>query len=295
MFEDLELPNLVRKQLKHTDSYKLVKGGYLREGIPARLNVLQSLKGAKARRIALTGAIRREISALEKQLGELAEEEDTEERRELLTKLERAQRRLNQIPFLDDFDLRYNNMIQQPTPTTSAVMFCLMDVSGSMTQDIKNLAKRFFVLLHLFLKRHYEKTEVVFIRHHTKADEVDEEEFFYSRETGGTVVSSALDLMKTIVRARYPTDSWNIYAAQASDGENWQDDSPKCHDLLVKSLMPLVQYFAYVEISSSEGSDLWQTYAEIPGRFPERFAMRRVAEASDIYPVFRDLFERKSR
>ena len=295
MFEDLELPNLVRKQLKDSESFKLVKGGYQREGIPARLNVLQSLRGAKARRIALGGAIRREVKALEKSLEEFDGEEESDERAELTVKLDRARRRLNQTPFLDDFDLRYNNMIQQPTPTTSAVMFCLMDVSGSMTQDIKDLAKRFFVLLHLFLKRHYEKTEVVFIRHHTKADEVDEEEFFYSRETGGTVVSTALDLMNTIVRDRYPTDSWNIYAAQASDGENWADDSPKCRDLLVKNLLPLVQYFAYVEISSGREQELWQAYDAIPDEFPDRFAMRRVGEPADIFPVFRDLFERKPR
>ncbi len=293
MFEDLELPNLVRKQLKDFDSYKLVKGGYMRAGIPARLNIVQSLRGAKARRIALGGAIRREIKELERQLAAFTDDDDSEERRDVACKLDRARRRLNHIPFLDDFDLRYNNMIQQPTPTTSAVMFCLMDVSGSMTQDIKDLAKRFFVLLHLFLKRHYEKTEVVFIRHHTKADEVDEEEFFYSRETGGTVVSSALDLMNTIVRERYPTDSWNIYAAQASDGENWQDDSPKCRELLVKSLLPLVQYFAYVEISSGDQQELWHAYNDIPELFPERFAMRNVKEPADIYPVFRDLFERK--
>ena len=295
MFEDLELPNLVRKQLKDSDSYKLIKGGYLREGIPARLNVVQSLRGAKARRIALGGAIRREIKSLEDALEENEGDEDSEERRDLVDQLDRAKRRLNQIPFLDDFDLRYNNMIQQPTPTTSAVMFCLMDVSGSMTQDIKDLAKRFFVLLHLFLKRHYEKTDVVFIRHHTKADEVDEEEFFYSRETGGTVVSSALELMKTIVNERYPTDSWNIYAAQASDGENWADDSPKCRDILVKSLLPLAQYFAYVEISSGKERELWQTYSEIPEQFPDRFAMRHVNEPADIFPVFRDLFERKPK
>jgi hypothetical protein len=294
MFEDLELPNLVRKQLKDSDSYKLVKGGYTRDGIPARLNVVQSLRGAKARRIALGGAIKREIKALEQELEALGDDSDSAERRELTEKLERARRRMNQIPFLDDFDLRYNNMIQQPTPTTSAVMFCVMDVSGSMTQDIKDLAKRFFVLLHLFLKRHYEKTEVVFIRHHTKADEVDEENFFYSRETGGTVVSTALELMNTIIRERYPTDSWNIYAAQASDGENWQDDSPKCRDLLVKSLLPLVQYFAYVEISSGKEQELWQTYSEIVDTFPDRFAMRNVSEPADIFPVFRDLFERKA-
>lgn len=294
MFEDLELPNLVRKQLKDSDSYKLVKGGYLKEGIPARLNVVQTLRGAKARRIALSGAIRREIATIEKSLEDFDIDDESEERRKLVDALDRAQRRLNQIPFLDDFDLRYNNVIRKPTPTTSAVMFCLMDVSGSMTQDIKDLAKRFFVLLHLFLKRHYEKTEVVFIRHHTEASEVDEEEFFYSRETGGTVVSSALGLMKEIIAERYPTDSWNIYAAQASDGENWQDDSPKCRDLLVKSLLPLVQYFAYVEISSGSEQELWETYQEIPELFPERFAMRNVKEPGDIYPVFRDLFERKN-
>jgi uncharacterized sporulation protein YeaH/YhbH (DUF444 family) len=295
MFEDLELPNLVRKQLKDSDSYKLVKGGYTRDGIPARLNVVQSLRGAKARRIALSGAIRREIKALEQELEAFGDDDESGERLEVTQKLDRARRRLNHIPFLDDFDLRYNNMIQQPTPTTSAVMFCVMDVSGSMTQDIKDLAKRFFVLLHLFLKRHYEKTEVVFIRHHTKADEVDEEEFFYSRETGGTVVSTALDLMKTIIEERYPTDSWNIYAAQASDGENWQDDSPKCRDLLVKSVLPLVQYFAYVEISSQKEQELWQTYTEILDTFPDRFAMRNVSEAADIFPVFRDLFVRKPK
>ncbi len=294
MFEDLELPNMVRKTLKDSDSYKLIKGGYVSEGIPARLNVVQSLRGAKARRIALGGAIKREIKQLEEELQQLGEMA-SERRREIEHKLERARRRLNHIPFLDDFDLKYNNMIQQPTPTTSAVMFCLMDVSGSMTQDIKDLAKRFFVLLHMFLKRHYEKTEVVFIRHHTKADEVDEEEFFYSRETGGTVVSSALELMKKIADERYPTDSWNIYAAQASDGENWADDSPKCRDLLVKSLLPLVQYYAYVEISSGKEQELWQTYSEITETFGDRFAMRNVKEASDIFPVFRDLFERKPK
>ena len=294
MFEDLELPNMVRKQLKDSDSFKLVKGGYVSEGIPARLNVVQSLRGAKARRIALGGSIKKDIRKMEAELEELGEMAG-ERRRELEYEIERARRRLNNIPFLDDFDLRYNNMIEQPTPTTSAVMFCLMDVSGSMTQDIKDLAKRFFVLLHMFLKRHYEKTEVVFIRHHTKADEVDEEEFFYSRETGGTVVSSALELMKKVVEDRYPTDSWNIYAAQASDGENWADDSPKCRDLLVKSLLPLVQYYAYVEISSGKEQELWQTYSEITDTFGDRFAMRNVKEPADIFPVFRDLFERKPK
>ena len=185
-------------------------------------------------------------------------------------------------------------MIKQPTPTTSAVMFCLMDVSGSMTQDIKDLAKRFFILLHLFLKRHYDKTEVVFIRHHTKADEVDEDEFFYSRETGGTVVSSALQKMKEVIEDRYPPDSWNIYAAQASDGENWHDDSPRCRELLEKALLPLTQYYAYVEINSGQDQELWNAYDDLTDAFPDSFAMRKIREAGEIFPVFRDLFEKQS-
>jgi len=295
MFEDLELPNLVKKQLKDTEAYKLVRGGYASKGIPARLNVVRSLRGAHARRIALGGAIRRNIKELEEELETIGEQAETEDRvKEIKIELGRLDRRLNHIPFLDEFDLKYNILIQQPLPTSSAVMFCLMDVSGSMTQDIKDLAKRFFILLHLFLKRNYQKIDIVFIRHHTVASEVDEEEFFYSRETGGTVVSSALQLMEKIVRERYPMSDWNIYAAQASDGENWADDSPRCRDILESGILPNVQYYAYVEINSGEDQALWRTYEEILETLPDRFAMRKVTDSADIFPVFRDLFERKS-
>ena len=295
MFEDLELPNLVKKQLKDTEAYKLIKGGYTNEGIPARLNVVQSLRGAHARRIALGGAIRRQIKGLEEELEELEEQTESEGRvREIKIELDRIHRRLNHIPFLDDFDLKYNNLIQQPMPTSSAVMFCIMDVSGSMTQDIKDMAKRFFILLHLFLKRSYQKIDLVFIRHHTVASEVDEEEFFYSRETGGTVVSSALKLMDQVVRERYPTKDWNIYVAQASDGENWADDSPQCRDLLDSSILSKVQYYAYVEINSGEDQALWNAYEELLEKHSECFAMKKVTDASDIFPVFHDLFEKKS-
>ncbi len=295
MFEDLELPNLVKKQLKETETFKYIKGGYTRDGIPARLNVLQSLRSAKARRIALGGAIRRQIKALEEELAALEESDGGEQRiNEIKAELIRLERRLNHVPFLDDFDLKYNNLIQQPLPTSNAVMFCLMDVSGSMTQDVKDLAKRFFILLHLFLKQTYKKIDVVFIRHHTIASEVDEEEFFYSRETGGTVVSSALEMMLKVIRDRYPSADWNIYAAQASDGENWQDDSPIARDLLMTSILPLVQFYAYVEITKSDHQALWTAYEELLEKYPDSFAMKKVSEAADIFPVFHELFERKS-
>jgi uncharacterized sporulation protein YeaH/YhbH (DUF444 family) len=170
-------------------------------------------------------------------------------------------------------------------------MFCLMDVSGSMDEGRKELSKRFFILLYLFLTRHYERIELVFIRHHTQAAEVTEEEFFHARETGGTVVSSALVLMEEIIKARYNPSEWNIYGAQASDGDNWHHDSDRCKEILVQRILPLVRYFAYVQVAEEE-QNLWQEYTTIAEGFPQ-FAMRKATEASQIYPVFRDLFRKE--
>ncbi|MGD9833132.1 MAG: DUF444 family protein, partial [Piscinibacter sp.] len=171
------------------------------------------------------------------------------------------------------------------------VMFCLMDVSGSMDEARKDLAKRFFILLYLFLTRHYEKIDIVFIRHHTQAQEVDEHNFFHATETGGTVVSSALVLMEEIARARYPTSEWNIYGAQASDGDNWHHDSGRCRELLADKILPLCRYFAYVQVAEEE-QNLWDEYAALAAE-SKAFAIRKVTEANQIYPVFRDLFKKE--
>jgi uncharacterized sporulation protein YeaH/YhbH (DUF444 family) len=171
-------------------------------------------------------------------------------------------------------------------------MFCLMDVSGSMDEHKKNIAKRFFMLLYLFLTRTYELIEVVFIRHHTTAKEVDEEDFFHSRESGGTVVSSVLHLMREIVLDRYAGGNWNIYAAQASDGDNWENDSPICADLLLNGVLPLVQYFAYIEITQGEPQNLWREYEKV-ALAARNFAMQHIENLPDIYPVFRELFKKK--
>jgi len=188
--------------------------------------------------------------------------------------------------------LRYANRVDQPTPTSQAVMFCVLDVSGSMDENRKNIAKRFFMLLYLFLTKSYERIELVFIRHHTVASEVGEEDFFSARESGGTVVSSALTLMHEIILDRYPTSAWNIYAAQASDGDNWEQDSMRCRELIVQGILPLVQYYAYVEIEAEEPQSLWHEYARIAATSP-RFAMQRILGLEDIYPVFRELFKKK--
>jgi len=301
MFEDLELPNLVRKQLKDASQFEYRRAGFTSAGTPDKLNVVRSLKNAHARRIALGGKKRKrvkeileELEALdEKTKAEGTEIEDTPIRAALLEELEELRHKLGKLPFIDDFDLRYNNLIKVPMPSTRAVMFCVMDVSGSMTQAIKDIAKRFFILLYLFLKRNYKHIDVVFIRHHTTAQEVDEETFFYSRETGGTIVSSALELTDEVIRDRYNPADWNIYVAQASDGDNWDDDSIRCAKILSEKIMPQVQYFAYVEIGSRFHQNLWEEYRHVASAFPEQFAMQDLTDAGDIYPVFRELFERR--
>ena len=293
-FEDLALPELIKTQLAKIPEWKNIRAGYTTAGVPSNINVVRSLKGALARRTAIGAPHRTRLRELEQELEEIlaSEGEGSPEAERLREEIRHLRFRIEAIQFIDTFDLRYNNRIRQPKPTTQAVMFCIMDVSGSMDQERKDLAKRFFTLLYLFLTRNYERIEVVFIRHHTVAKEVDEQEFFYSRETGGTVVSSALSLMADIVSERYSPGAWNIYAAQASDGDNWQDDSPQCREILSARIMPFVQYFAYVEITPDRHQSLWEEYQKLQTTH-KQFAMQEIGGAEDIYPVFRELFKRR--
>ncbi|GGY78781.1 YeaH/YhbH family protein [Marinobacter zhanjiangensis] len=302
LFDDLELPNLARKKLKDTEAFTWQRSGFTSQGVPAKLDVVRSLRGAHARRLGLSGARRKKIRELQEQLAALKSAPDdldpafshADQIEALESEIARLKANVRRIPFIDEIDLRYRQHVKKPKPATSAVMFCLMDVSGSMTQTHKDIAKRFFILLYLFLKKNYKKIDVVFIRHHTSAKEVDEEEFFYSRETGGTIVSSALKLMHKIIESRYSPDEWNIYAAQASDGDNWNDDSPVCGKILAERIIPLVQYYSYVEITPQDHQMLWYEYQKVMESFPQSFAMQQIADPAEIYPVFRQLFERKA-
>lgn len=258
--DDLELPRLERNVFGSIKDKRNQNAGFTRTGSPRNLHIVRSLKQSLARRIASKG---------------IARAEGTTPKR---------------IPFLDEIDLRYRHRIKVPQPISQAVMFCLMDVSGSMTDEKKDLAKRFYSLLYLFLTRKYEKVDLVFVRHTDDASEVTEEEFFHGNYSGGTVVLSALELMKEIVDARYPPAAWNIYGAQASDGDAFGADPEKSRGYLEKELLPSCRYFAYVDIPTEgleQSSTLWTAYQRI--ELPH-FAMKRVANRADIYPVFRELF-----
>lgn len=297
MFDGLELPNLIKRQLSGIEEFKKVRGGIANEGQPGRINIVRSLRAANMRRIALTAGKRKRLLELEAQLNLLDQQEESKrdlvQRQALLDEMAKLSQAIKRTPWLDTFDLKYNLQIKQPIPRSKAVMFCIMDVSGSMDQATKDIAKRFFILLYLFLQRNYEKTEIVFIRHHTSAKEVDEDEFFHSRETGGTVVSSSLRLMQEIIEDRYSPNEWNIYGAQASDGDNWGDDSATCKELMSEHLLPLCQYYSYIEITPHEHQALWRTYEEIQSEHPDKFSLQHIIGIEDIYPVFRELFHKK--
>lgn len=296
LFDDLELPNLVRKELKDSTEFKWKRAGFTSAGSPDRLNVVRSLRAAHARRIALSGKDRRVIRTLKRELREMEmgpDDTDPVKAREIREEIMVLNKKLKKLPFIDDFDLKYNNLSKVPQPSSKAVMFCVMDVSGSMTREIKDMAKRFFLLLYLFLERNYEAVEVVFIRHHSEARECDENDFFYARETGGTVVSTALKLTDEIISERYSPSEWNIYIAQASDGDNWEADSSKCKDIILQKLLPMCQYYSYVEITDRHHQNLWYEYKVIEEENPGHFAMQQIRGYSDIYPTFRKLFEKK--
>ena len=296
LFDQLELPNLQKNQLRKMTRSKTVRAGFTNDGVPTNINIVRSLRSALSRRIAMGAEPRRRLQEHEAELKALQQEigGDESRRLELQQDIEALRNRIRKIPFIDTFDLRFNNYVQRPEPTSQAVMFCLMDVSGSMDQETKDIAKRFYILLYLFLTRSYRDVDVIYIRHHTQAKEVDEEEFFYSRETGGTIVSSALELTRDIIAQRYPSTDWNIYAAQASDGDNWNDDSPLCEQILAKQLLPELRYYAYVEITKRDHQGLWEHYTRLLDSH-DNFAMQHIREHDDIYPVFREFFSKQTQ
>ena len=293
--DDLELPDLAKRKLAEAESEGLQRAGYAIFGSPANISISRTVMRALARRVALRRPRFQTIVELEAELADC----DEERRAELLAEIEALKAKAKRIPFIDPIDIRYRRFETIPKPVAQAVMFCLMDVSGSMSEHMKDLAKRFYMLLYVFLKRRYRHVEIVFIRHTDRAEEVDEQTFFYGPASGGTLVSSALQAMHEIVRARFSPSDWNIYAAQASDGDNSISDSEPVARILTESILPVCQFFAYLEVGEAGGysfempdSALWSLYERLRGGGAQ-LSMRKVRDRSEIFPVFHDLFQRR--
>lgn len=285
-FDDLELPELLKREIASVKRMKSRNAGYSRSGAPTSLSVLRTMKASLMRRVALEPRGDDEYDAEDSELDLNADP------------LKQA-RKKPYVPFLDEVDLRYRNRVTYPEPSTNAVMFCLMDVSASMDEAKKDLAKRFYTLLYLFLTRKYEEVKLVFIRHTDEAEEVSEEDFFYGKKSGGTEIMPAMELMHQIIETRYPGSAWNVYVAQASDGDATSRDARASAEYLSSKIMPHVRYYAYVEtmptpmFGMARASDLWESFERLEDSFAGHFAMRKLFNRRDIYPVFRGLFEKK--
>jgi uncharacterized sporulation protein YeaH/YhbH (DUF444 family) len=293
--DDLELPDLAKRKFAEAESEGMQRAGYATSGSPANISIGRTVTRAMARRVALRRPRPELIAQLEAELAEA----DEERRAELLAEIEALKAKAKRIPFIDPIDIRYRRFEPVPKPIAQAVMFCLMDVSGSMSEHMKDLAKRFYMLLYVFLTRRYRHVEIVFIRHTDRAEEVDEQTFFYGPASGGTMVSSALQCMHEIVRSRFRPSDWNIYAAQASDGDNATSDSEAVARILTESILPVSQFFAYLEVGESgtysfemPDSALWSLYERLRAG-GEPLSMRKVRDRSEIFPVFHDLFQRR--
>lgn len=294
-FDDLELPHLVRTQLGDVSQKKWQRAGYTTTGSPSQLSVNRTLRASLSRRVALSVNARSGLEEAQQKLDEaVARGAPDDEQKALRIDVEEWAARVARVPFLDDMDLRYRHRVAVAAPVARAVMFCLMDVSGSMDEGKKDLAKRFYTLLYLFLSRKYEHVDVVFIRHTDNAEEVDEQTFFYDPKSGGTIVLSALELMREIMLDRYPPSAWNVYAAQASDGDSFGADAGKSARFLSEHLLPATRYFAYIEVPDSAEARKSSLWAEYEQESAPHFAMRRICSRSEIYPVFHDLFKKEA-
>ena len=289
-FAELELPDLVKNHLNSLVDFKQKRAGYSNYGNPSRLNITRSYKNSMARRMAVGLFFDKKIKEIEEKL---KTETDSSIIEVLEKELDKLRKMKLSVSFMEEVDLQYNNFEKIAVPVTSAVMFCIMDVSGSMGELEKDISKRFFMLLYMFLTKQYEKIEMVFVRHHTSAKEVSEEEFFNSKESGGTVVVTALELMAKIIGERY-SDGWNIYAAQASDGDVWDSsDANDCYNILDTDILSKVQYMIYIEICRSKEGDLWNKYSTLKNKH-KNFEIGRINEVGEIWKVFQDFFKKKT-
>lgn len=257
LFSDLNLPDLEKKRLANTDAKKLKRNGYRPQGIQPRLDRKKSAI-SRIKRMKASGFVPEE-----------AEEGET-------------------FPFHED-DLKYRHFKLKDEPCTNAVVFFIMDVSGSMTQNKKFLARSFCFLMYQFVRSKYENVEVVFITHESEAKEVTEKDFFTVSTSGGTCASTGLALANTIVDERFQPSAWNLYAFHLSDGDNFDSDNGKYLEEHAK-LEADVQLFGYVELEPERawGQDLKLSRVLAP-RIKGNSKCVLINEKEDVFPAFKAL------
>ena len=257
--DDLNLPDLDKKQSSTVMAEKIKRKGYRPKGIRARLSKKETLKNK----------IRRQKQAVKNG----TYDPDDEER----------------FPFHYD-DLKYKHIEVKKKPITNAVIFMIMDVSGSMGKRKKFLARSFFFLLYQFIRYKYQTVEIVFISHTTEAQEVNEDDFFKKASSGGTFISSGLAMAEDIINERYSPTAWNIYTFHCSDGDNWSEDNEKALEKM-SYLSDVSQLAGYIQIKPDQSSIWGEEMAKVFEVLTSNsFRVCRIKDKADIWPEFAKLF-----
>jgi sporulation protein YhbH len=223
-----------------------------------------------------------------------------DKRRMILENIKRNAREEGRARFGDvrKEDLRFKTWEESLRYESNAVVLALMDVSGSMGEFKKYIARSFFFWMVRFLRTKYDNVEIVFISHHTEAREVTEEQFFTQGESGGTVVSSAYQLALDIIRARYNPTDWNIYPFHFSDGDNYYSDNEDAVRL-ADQLITTCNLFGYGEIGEEGSSSYRRSSGALLSIFSdrlkdkERFVGVRIDDKEDVYPALKQFFGRR--
>lgn len=267
-FNDMALPDFIKKGLNSETVFEYKRAGYTKEGNYSKLDIKKTFEQSLARKIA--------------------------------SKKEKPR-------FLEDVDLRFRNYTKQPVVVQKAVMICLMDVSGSMSQSMKDLARRFYLLLYLFLEKEYNAVELRFITYTTTAQEVTEEDFFYGTLTGGTSVIAGLKKVHSVID-EYELSKNNIYLAMVSDGDYFGPEEDDICQLLF-DLKDKLQYMAYIQVPYHQPASLFSTaYSDeeygllalintltkylTKSDGSSKIQGRQIATPEDVYPVLHDLFKK---
>ena len=261
LFNDMELPDLEKKTIKNITGNKYQRHGYRPKGIRPRLDKKK------------TAIQRLKRKAAQKKENESVGEEE-------------------RFPYREN-DLTFRHIREVKKHSSNAVIFFVMDISGSMTKDKKFLARSFFFLLYQFINQRYKTLEVVFVSHDTQAYEVSEDQFFKRGSSGGTIVSSAIKKVDEIINQRYHPDAWNIYTFQCSDGDNWPDDMEAMMES-AETVRKKCQLYGYCEIDPDSERMKWissmSTVSEEFSRMTGRnFKIAKIYTKNDIWVAFKKL------
>jgi len=262
LFKDLELPNFEDKKNSQVVSKKIKRRGYRTKGIRPRLDKKKT-------------AIQR-IKRMKKDEYSGNRDSDTEE----------------SFSF-NERDLRYKHYKVTEKKTSNAVIFFLMDISGSMGTQKKFLSRSFFFLLYHFIRSKYDKVDIVFVAYESEAYEVDEKSFFERGSSGGTIASTGVKMVNEIIDSRYHPSSWNIYTFHASDGDNWPTDNEAVQKV-VNDMLPKVQFYGYCEIEPSMERMQWMKETSLGNLFSnmssEKIRTSNISAKEDIWTAFNRFF-----